>query len=208
MDILTKILEASIDLFRQYGFKAVTMDDIARRAGISKKTLYQHFANKQEVVTETVSWYQGQTCDMCLATLDAAENAVDGMVRIMVKLGQVYSQINPIAIREMERFFPDAYKIFREHLATRDVACVYDTIEQGKKEGLFRENVKSDLMARLHIETSMMLLFPNMLVTEKYNIQQVNYDIVEHFLYGIMTPKGENLYQNYKEQYIKQATNI
>ncbi|MGZ3753046.1 MAG: TetR/AcrR family transcriptional regulator, partial [Mucilaginibacter sp.] len=58
MEPLHKILSVSVELFSQYGFKAITMDDIARRAGISKKTLYQHFANKEEVVNESVLWYK------------------------------------------------------------------------------------------------------------------------------------------------------
>ena len=49
MEVIDKILNAAVELFRQYGFKTITMDDIARRSGVSKKTLYQHFANKNEV---------------------------------------------------------------------------------------------------------------------------------------------------------------
>ena len=56
MEPLAKILSVSAELFGQYGFKSITMDDIARRAGISKKTLYMHFANKNEVVNESVVW--------------------------------------------------------------------------------------------------------------------------------------------------------
>src|SRR5690349_11639932 len=110
MEVLDKILNASVELFRQYGFKTITMDDIARRGGISKKTLYQHFANKNEVVNESVSWYQCRISDMCHAALTEAENSIEGMVRIMGMFDQIYRQINPTALLELERFYPDGFK--------------------------------------------------------------------------------------------------
>src|ERR1700761_956520 len=124
MEPLTKILSASAELFSQYGFKTITMDDIARRAGISKKTLYQHFANKQEVVNESVLWYKNNTSETCMAVLDGAENAIDAMVRMMAFFDKMHKKINPMAIFEMQRFFPEAYKTFRDLLIERDVVMM------------------------------------------------------------------------------------
>ena len=108
MEPLIKILSASAELFSQYGFKTITMDDIARRAGISKKTLYQHFANKQEVVNDSVIWYKNQMTELCNVTLTNAENAIEAMVRMMAYFDTMNKRINPMAIFEMQRFFPDA----------------------------------------------------------------------------------------------------
>jgi len=83
MEALTKILSSAVELFTQYGFKAITMDDISRRAGISKKTLYQHFANKDEVVNESVIWYKSHATDNCTAVLEGSENAIEVMVRLL-----------------------------------------------------------------------------------------------------------------------------
>src|SRR6478736_3360082 len=102
MEALTKILSVAIELFSQYGFKTITMDDIARRAGISKKTLYQHFANKQEVVNESVMWYKNDTTCNCEKILSGAENSVEAMVRILAFFDSMYKQINPLAMLEMQ----------------------------------------------------------------------------------------------------------
>src|SRR3954467_7275841 len=98
MEPLTKIMTASLELFSQYGFKTITMDDIARRAGISKKTLYQHFANKHEVVNESVLWYKNNTTENCAQVLQGAENAVEAMVKILAFFDSVYKRINPMAM--------------------------------------------------------------------------------------------------------------
>lgn len=208
MEPLTKILSVSIELFSQYGFKAITMDDIARRAGISKKTLYQHFANKQEIVNESVIWYKNHMTEQCEVEISDCENAVEVMVRMMAYMDTMNKRINPMAIFELQRYFPEAYNTFREQLAGKDVAMIRDHITQGIKDGLFRSDVNADLMARYRLETSLMTLQPNLLVNDRSDLMSVTLEIGEHFLYGIMTHKGEKLYQTYKEKYLKKAPKI
>jgi len=206
MEVLEKILTSSIELFSQYGFKSITMDDIARRAGISKKTLYQHFANKQEVVNETVAWYKNNTTESCMVVLSGAENAVEAMVRIIAFFDTMYKRINPMAVFEMQRFFPDAYRQFRELLLERDVALVKDNILQGIGEGLYRAEVNADLMARYRIETSLMALQPTLMVNDRNTLMSVALELGEHFMYGMMTPLGIEEYLKYKEHYLKHTT--
>lgn len=206
MEPLTKILSASIELFSQYGFKTITMDDIARRAGISKKTLYLHFANKQEVVNEAVTWYSNQTTENCGMVLENADNAIQAMVKILAFFDELYRRINPMAIFEMQRYFPEAYARFRASLLDRDVTVIRENIERGKREGYYRDCVNADLLARYRIETSLLILQPNLLVNDRNSLMSVALEIGEHFMYGIMTPKGEELYKKYKSEYIKQAS--
>lgn len=208
MEPLQKILGASIELFSQYGFKTITMDDIARRAGISKKTLYQHFANKQEVVNESVTWYKNNTTESCAVVLADAENAIEAMVRILAFFDGIYKRMNPMAMFELQRFFPDAYKTFKDLLVERDMMMIRDNILQGIKEGYYRECINADLMARYRLETSLLILQPSLVVSDRNSLLNVAMEIGEHFMYGLMTPKGEKLYQKYKEQYLKQASTI
>ena len=182
------------------------MDDIARGAGISKKTLYQHFANKHEVVNESVTWYKHNTTENCAVVIGEAENAIEAMVKIIAFFDGLYKRINPMAMFEMQRFFPEAYKKFRDLLIERDVMMIRDNIVQGMKEGLYREDVNPELLARFRIESSLMALQPTLMVNDRANLMTVALDLGEHFMYGIMTPKGIELYKKYKAQYLKQAT--
>ena len=193
----------SAELFSQYGFKTITMDDIARRAGISKKTLYQLFANKQEVVQESVVWYKNQTTETCAAVLKNAENAIEAMVKMLAYFDSMNKRINPMALFEMQRFYPEAYNTFRELLLERDVVMMRDNMLQGIQEGLYREDINADLMARFRLETSLLVLQPNLLVNDRNSLMSVALEIGEHFLYGIMTAEGEKLYLKYKVQYLK-----
>lgn len=208
MEPLDKILGASIELFRQYGFKTITMDDIARRAGISKKTLYQHFANKGEVVSESVTWYKDKISDNCRAAMDESENAIEAMVRIMGTFDNINRQMNPLAMLELERFFPQAFKQFRDSLLERDVQNIMSNMERGIMEGLYRPEIDPEFMSRYRMELSLLMYHPTLLINDRFNLQFVGREISEHFLYGIMTSKGEKLYQKYKEQYFKQVSKI
>ncbi len=205
MEQLEKILVVSGELFSQYGFKTITMDDIARRAGISKKTLYLHFANKEEVVNESMIWYKNNTTASCAQALENADNAVDAMVKILAFFDTMNKRINPMALFEMQRYYPVAYKTFRDLLQDRDVSMMRENILQGIKEGLYRENINADILARLRIETSLLIFQPNLMVNDRNSLMEVAMELGEHFMYGIMTPKGEQLYINYKEKYLKQA---
>jgi AcrR family transcriptional regulator len=208
MEQLEKILTVSAELFSQYGFKTITMDDIARRAGISKKTLYLHFANKEEVVNESVIWYKNNTTASCSQVLVEAENAVEAMVKILAFFDTMNKRINPMALFEMQRYYPEAYKTFRDLLKDRDVAMMRDNILQGIKEGLYRENIDADIMARYRLESSLLMFQPNLMVNDRNSLIAVAMEIGEHFIYGLVTHKGEELYITYKEKYLKKASKI
>ena len=202
MDILTKILSSSVELFRMYGFKTITMDDIARRAGISKKTLYQHFANKNEVVHDSLIWYKGHMTESCEALMKDAENAVDSMVKALAYLDETYKRINPMAMFELQRFFPETYTKFRELLLEKDAAMIRENILAGVKDGLYRAEVNADLMARYRLETSLLMFQPNLMLNERNELMNVSLEIGEHFMYGLMTTAGVKLYEKYKAKYL------
>lgn len=182
------------------------MDDIARKAGISKKTLYQHFANKSEVVMEMVGWYQQNVAEACIKGFEGSANAIEGMIKVMVIFDDVLSNTNPVALYELERFYPDAFKRFREHIINNDVEIIKGVINKGIDDGLFRTNVDAEFAARFRLELTFMTLKPNFFIPTRQQISKLAEDVAEHFLYGIMTPKGEKLYHKYKEQYSKKVT--
>jgi AcrR family transcriptional regulator len=203
MEPLTKILSASVELFKQYGFKTITMDDIARRAGISKKTLYQHFANKSEVVNESVNFYKCKMTEQCDGLIKGAENAVEALVCTSKMIEMTYKNINPQSMLEMQRFFPQAFDMFRNGLLQRDFEMLRDNLEQGVREGYYREGLNTDLMARYRLEIALLMFQSNLLINDRSDLMMVSKELFEHFLYGIFSPKGLKLYEKYKDKYLK-----
>lgn len=196
MDTVNLILRISVDLFRQYGFRTITMDDIARRAGISKKTLYQHFISKSEVVSRAVTWFHESVRQQLEDQVPSAENAVEGMLRMNMLLNQTFQQINPMALLELQRYFPQAYQQFREQFVYRDVALIRDNIQRGMDEGLYREGLDAELLARYRVECCLLLFQPDSLLNGSSPSQTISV-IAEHFLFGLMTEAGGKCYHNY-----------
>jgi len=194
-------MQSALELFRQYGFKSVTMDDVAHRSGISKKTLYQHFDNKNAIVGDTMLFYkEGMRCQ-CDSIMHAASNAVEAFVKIKVHFDNVYKELNPIALHELQRFYPEGYQQFRLNMES-DVAAIKANLDQGVAEGLYRPEMNTEVMALFHMESLMMIMLPNMIVKDRFDLYTVSREIMEHYIYGIVTPKGEKLYKKYKEQYL------
>lgn len=202
-DVRSKILLSTIDLFKRYGFKSVTMDDIARQAGISKKTLYQHFDNKNKIITAALDWYKETLCQQADQIMESAIDAVEGFVKVKVNFDNVFKEMNPMSIFELQRFYPEGYRQFRSNME-RDVESVRRNLERGIAEGNYRGDFDVEIMARFHIECALMIVMPNVLMKDKFDMHRVNSEITEHFIRGLLTPKGEKLYRKYKEQYFTQ----
>lgn len=200
-DTKTKILHSAIGLFKQYGFKSVTMDDIARSSGISKKTLYQYFDNKNAVVIETMSWYKHGIRCQCDYIMTNSANALEGFVKIKANLDAMYKEMNPMVIHELQRFYPEGYQQFRLNMEA-DVAAVKLNIEQGIQEGLYRAEIDSEIISKFHMESVLMMMTNNVFIQDRHSMYAVGREIMEHYIYGIVTPKGEKLYRKYKEQYL------
>ncbi|MBS1615211.1 MAG: TetR/AcrR family transcriptional regulator [Bacteroidetes bacterium] len=208
MDTQSKIASVAIEAFSQYGFKTITMDDIARKAGISKKTLYQHYRSKTEVVEAAMKWHSAMLDEVLELQMNESANAVEAMVRVNAILAQMYRQINPIALLELERFFPSAYKSFREKLLNKDIAKIRDNIIRGIEEGLYRADADADLLACYRLESCLVVFQPNSLITKNYPPHVASRAIMENFLYGLLTNKGRTLYQKYADKYLKETPRI
>jgi TetR/AcrR family transcriptional regulator, cholesterol catabolism regulator len=159
-------------------------------------------------VNQSVTWYKNKVTDLCQVAMNEASNAVEGMVRTMGMFDQINRQINPMAMLELERYYPEGFQRFKASLLEQDVEAIKGNILQGIEEGYYRADVNADFMARYRMELSLIIFHPNFLVNDRHEMHLVAHEISEHFLYGIMTPKGEKLYQKYKEQYLKQVSKI
>ena len=146
--------------------------------------------------------------EACCVAMQESENAIDAMVRIMGLFDGINRQMNPLTMLELERYYPEAFKQFKDKLLERDIQDILSNIKQGMEEGLYRADIDPEFMARYRMELSLLMFQPTLLINDSYNLPHVGRQITEHFLYGIMTNKGEKLYQKYKEQYIKQVSKL
>lgn len=197
MEIKDRIRLKAHDLFLQYGIRSVSMDDIAAALGMSKKTIYQYYADKDElvdaVVDDELTDTQGD-CELCRVK---ARDAVEEVVLTMLQIYDQFRNMNPVVLFDMEKFHPRSHQKFHRHKNEFLLKVIRQNMERGIKEELYRSEINVDVLSRYRLENMLipfnMLAFP----PAKYNLADVSQEIMEHFLYGLATPKGYKLIVKY-----------
>lgn len=194
-----KILAGAKELFSRYGIKNITMDEIAKQLGVSKKTIYQEFPDKDSLVhilmTSDLDIHHKEFDDI----FNRSENVVDEVFTIMKKMTEIFSNCNPIMYYDLQKFYPKTWKIFNDFRHKYILERVERTIEKGKKDGLVRQDINTRILAHLRIEEISMAMSGQVFPHDKFNMLEVQLALTEHFLYGICTLKGHKLVNKYKK---------
>jgi AcrR family transcriptional regulator len=187
------IIEAAFNQFRQYGFKNVTMDDIARSIGISKKTLYELFQDKKELVLESVKFMLTKNECETEAAFDNAKNAIEQIISILIIMEKMVRGLNMVCYIDLQRHYNEAYTYLQEHKEQYISNCISENLKQGIKEGLYREDIDIEIITRFRMESAMIVFQNNIFPQEKYDIVKVNMQIFYNYIYGIVSLKGHKL---------------
>lgn len=203
MEIRDRIRNKAHDLFMQYGIRSVSMDDIAAQLGMSKKTIYQFFADKDELVEAVVNEELDSTQHDCLQCRDQAKDAIEEMLLTMDQVHEQFSNMNPMVVFDLEKFHQQAYQKFSKHKNEFLYKVIKANIERGIKEELYRPELNIDIISKYRLETMMLPFNVFVFPPGKYNLANVTHDIMEHFLYGLVTLKGHKQILKYKQERIK-----
>lgn len=199
-EIKLKIVVAANDLFMKFGIRSVTMDDIARHLGISKKTIYQCFSEKDELVQSVNKLHQDQWEGECVKVISNSSSAIDELLQFSVIFRKAISKMNPSVMNDMFKYhrntWEDWNRFKKEILRQR----VVDTILRGKKDGSFREDASAEILAIMRIEQIDLAFNDQIFPTDKFSFEEVQMQLFDHFIYGCLTPKGVDIYENNKKQ--------
>ena len=202
MEIQERIRQKADELFRRYGIRSVTMDEIATQLGMSKKTIYQYYTDKDQLVDAVAvdEIHFSQEC--CTRDSAAAENAIEEIFKVMEFVEVMFRNMNPSMLHDLEKYHPGGYKKFLEHKNKFLYEMVKKNIERGIREELYRPEIDIEIMSRYRLETMMIAFNTNVLPTSKLNFVKLQQEILEHLLYGLATLKGYKLILKYKQQRI------
>lgn len=201
LDIKKYIIEESDKLFCQYGFKSVTMDDIAKHLGMSKKTIYQHFSDKDELVNILIeSRLNNQDC-VIHESAEKAKDAVHELLLTLTTMNESLGNLNPKMFYDLQKYHPKAWLYFKNFKEKSLGSAILANLERGITEGIYRAEINKDILTQLRLD-HVELIFNrhDHYTANKYNIAQVMIEITEHFLFGICNEKGLALIATYKEE--------
>lgn len=185
-----EILKGASELFMRYGVKSITMDEIARHLSVSKKTIYQHFSDKDHlVITFTNVVLNQQRSDMEALT-SSCPNVMEGMMKLSDYMRTHVCNINPGLLFDLKKYFPQAWKIFVEHKREFFKNHLISILKKGIIEGYFRSNINLEILARMRLEQVEMAFNPDIFPPAEFVISDVHIQLFNHFVYGICTLKG------------------
>lgn len=198
METKERILVKAHELFMRYGIRSVSMDDIATNLGMSKKTIYQFFADKDELVDAIMDVEIVKMQNDCLSCGIRARDAVDEIFLTMEQILEQFSQMNPMVLYDMEKFHHRAYQKIMKHKHDFILKIISNNLERGKAEGLYRPELNVEIMARFRLESMMLAFNIDLYPPKKFPLVAVTRELIEHFVYGISSLKGIKLIEKYK----------
>lgn len=192
-DILSRILH----LFKQFGIKSVTMDDISRELGMSKKTLYTLVSDKNELVHK-VAEFEFNNMNEAFSRVFNKEglNAVEQLIEVNYFMRTHLKYHSTSFDYDLRKYYPDVYNSFYEKKEEAMYSSVLENMLKGKKEGIYRADLNEEIIARLYISRIMQTTRSRHLSIEDF-IAPENYR--EYFVYhirGIANEKGIEILEN------------
>ena len=192
-----EIITAAFKQFKLLGFKSVTMDDIARKIGISKKTLYELFKDKDELVLECIKYMLNDNQAQTEKALKNSINAIDQAINILMIMEKMIRGMNPVCYLDLQRFYPSAAKYLNDHKDSFMFQCISDNLKQGIQEGFYREDIDIEIISRFRMESALIVFQHDLFPQEIYDIVKVNTQIFAHYIYGIASSKGHKMIESY-----------
>jgi AcrR family transcriptional regulator len=194
-----RILAATHELFMKYGIRTVSMDDIAKHLSISKKTIYQFYKDKDELVHELMKEKLKMDEKEFHSVEKESANVIDEVFNIMKRMGKVIGQVNPSVFYDLQKYHPETWKLFKEFKEEFILKMVEGTLTRGIKQGLIRPEINVKILSKMRMEQIEMGFNPSVFHPEKFQIIDVQLAMIDHFLYGICTLKGHKLINKYKQ---------
>ncbi|ASZ10243.1 TetR/AcrR family transcriptional regulator [Chitinophaga pendula] len=197
MEVRERIIETALRLFKLYGIKSVTMSDISREAGISKKTIYEHFRDKEELVQEVMDRLLQTHVEQLKAYSENATNAIEESINGLKYIEVVAKSVNPVMLYEIQKYHPAIW--IKIEAFKRD--CIFYNIKENLKrgiiEGVYRSNLKLDIIARMRQLQLESPFEPTQFPVGQFDLHAVMHQVTEHFILGIATLKGHKLANKY-----------
>lgn len=184
----------------RYGIRSISMDEIASQLGISKKTIYQYFVDKDALVVAVIDIEIRNTEKDCLHFHDKAENPVHEICLAIEMVEDMLRIMNPMVVYDLQKYHPAAFKRFEEHQHVFLYRMVKTNLEKGIEQELYRPEINVPVLSRFRLASILLVFNPEMFPLGKNDLGTVISELTMNFVYGIVTPKGYKLIQKYTQQ--------
>jgi len=198
------ITQKALTYFLQYGFKTFTMDDLANSLGISKKTLYEQFASKNELVEATLDYALGMSCHQVDKFVSGEGSVIENVFRSQREVQNLFNFNSSKPIWELKKYFPKTYERMDMEFIKSDALFIDKLLEKGWEEGLFRKDINVSFYKVSYSSVQRLRTFSDTFDEKEFPFWDTIYTIMEYFFRIIVNEKGlqelEKTLKKIKEQ--------
>ena len=193
MKDLNHILSKSLALFRRFGTRSVTMDDIARELGMSKKTLYQEFADKDDLIHRVIDFDMEQSRVLLEEVQRSESNAVQELFVFNRRMHFVHTLYSPTFYLDLKRYYPGVYQRWIDDKRSSMYKVITENLRKGKQEGVYRAEIDDHIIGRLHIARIEMLEENDIIEAHERLSDGFIQEVFTYHLHGICNEQGLKL---------------
>lgn len=203
---LLQILEKSRQLFYSYGVRSLSMDDISRHMGISKKTLYQYVSSKDDLVEKVMDYLLHHDKLMQCDEDPEKMNAIDILLHASQIVNNEIKETNPVVVFDLQKYYPEVFAKFLEQKKQRIYTRIIENMQQGIAEGYYRNDLKIELVARLYVNNLVELHNADFIVNRELTFPEVFQVMFENHIRAISNAKGVQYFEEKKQNLLKVPT--
>jgi len=187
---IEQILERAEKLFMQKGIRNITMDDISRELGMSKKTLYTFVEDKSDLLMKIMLHIIAQDSAFINKTQQEIENPIDELFETSKFLSERLKHIHPSIHYEMMRYYPEVWKVLNDHNQSFAFNSVKKNLEKGIQSGFYRQNINPDILARIYIARMDLCFDGEVFPATEFNFVDVYNEMLYYHIRGVASLKG------------------
>jgi len=184
------ILQKAGETFLKFGFKSVTMDDIANEMGISKKTIYKYFGNKEELVDESLSFIHQSIHNAVSCICEKGFNAIQENFEIKKTFKDLFKNTDDSPMYQLQKYYPKTFQKLMADEFCMFKDCIQKNIEKGIHEGLYRKDIENDLITKFYFSLVMSVHDTNLHKYNKNTINSLEVKVLDYHTRAIATSKG------------------
>lgn len=187
---LDHLLKQAGDIFMRYGLKSVTMDDVCRELGISKKTLYQYVSDKNDLIAKVLDQDIQEDEKVICALQTSGLSAIDELLHIQKMVTEKVQHMHSSIIYDLKKYYPESWGRIIRHRNEFIVGCIEQNIIKGQQEGVFRTDIHSALIAKIYASRIEVSIDPSLYLGLKITPAEVYAEAMRYHIRGIATEKG------------------
>lgn len=187
-----ELVGKALEIYMRFGVKSVTMDEMARQLGVSKKTLYIHVKDKNDLVEQCMLLMHEREQDHIASIVSETENAIEQIIRISQFILGELKKVHPSIFFDLEKYHPQVTQMMQCHKDEFVCGCIEQNLVNGMKQGFYRENLNPKIISSIYVRLIDIIMDASLAQQAELRADEVYFEMFRYHIRGCATQKGIN----------------